>query len=128
MRKPSLIALQLVEAELVERLAHVEIGLAGGDDADLRAAAAGGDDLVELVGAHEGEHGVALEVVQPRFLAEKRVLKADVEAAVGHDEIGRRDDLDAIERSRRRRRSNSTVSCMHLSAAQAPVKRDIAQP
>ena len=67
------VALDLVDAELVERLAHVEIALAGGDDADLRVAAARGDDLVELVGAHEGEHGVALVVVQPRLHAEDRV-------------------------------------------------------
>ena len=33
------VALHLVDAELVERLAHVEIALAGGDDADLRVAA-----------------------------------------------------------------------------------------
>ena len=33
-----IVAFDLVDAELVERLAHVEIGLAGGDDADLRIA------------------------------------------------------------------------------------------
>ena len=59
--------------------------------------AARGDDLVELVGAHEGEHGVALEIVQARFLAEERVLQADIEPAVRHDEIGRRDDLHAVD-------------------------------
>ncbi len=91
------VALDLVEAELVEGLAHVEIGLAGGDDADLRIAAAGGDHLVELVGAQEGEHGVALEVVQARFLAEDGVDQPDVEPAVRHDEVFRRDDLDALE-------------------------------
>ena len=91
------VALDFVDAEFVEGLAHVEIGLAGGDDADLGRAAARGDDLVELVGAHEGEHGVALEVVQARFLAEEGVGQADVEAAFGHAEIVRRDDLHAVE-------------------------------
>ena len=42
---------------------------------------------VELVGAHEGEHGVALVVVQPRFLAEDGVAQADVEPARRHHEI-----------------------------------------
>ena len=78
------VALDLVDAELVERLTHVEIALAGGDDADLRVAAAGGDDLVELVGAYEGEHGVALVVVQPRLHAEHGVVQADVQPALGH--------------------------------------------
>ena len=82
------VALDLVDAELVERLADVEIALAGGDDADLRIAPARGDGAVELVGAHEGEHGVALVVVQPRFLREDRIVEADVEAALRHLEIG----------------------------------------
>ena len=44
---------------------------------------------VELVGAHEGEHGVALVIVQARFLAEDGVDEADVEPALRHLEIGR---------------------------------------
>ncbi len=92
-----IVALHLVDAELVERLAHVEIALADRDDADLRRAAARGDVAVELVGAHEGQHGVALVVVQPRFLAEDGVAQADVEPALGHLEIGRDDDVDAVQ-------------------------------
>jgi len=91
-----IVAFDFVEAELVERLTHVEIGFAGGDDADLRIATARGDDLVELVGAHESEHGVALVIVQTRLLAEERILQPDVEAAFRHDEVGRRDDLDTV--------------------------------
>ena len=89
--------------------------------------AAGGDDLVELVGAHEGEHGVALVIVQARFLAEERIAEADIEPAVGHHEI---DGVTICTRSSEPSATpvDSTVSCMHLSAAQAPVKRDIAQP
>ena len=79
-----LVAGDLVDAELVERLADVEIALAGGDDADLRIAAARGDGVVDLVGAQKGEHGVALEIVQPRFLGQDRIVEADVEAAFRH--------------------------------------------
>src|SRR6266581_7985007 len=67
---PEIVAFDLVDAELVERLAHVEVGLADGDDADPGVASAGGDVAIELVGAHERQHGIALEVVQSRFLAE----------------------------------------------------------
>ena len=92
-----LVAFQFVEAEFVERLAHVEIGFAGGDDADLGVSPARDDGLVEFVGAHEGEHGVALVVVQARFLAEDGIDQPDIEPALGHLEIGRRDQLDAID-------------------------------
>src|SRR5262249_26377545 len=81
-----IVALDFVDAELIERLAHVEIALAYGDDADFRSSPAGGDVFVELVGAHEGEHGVAFVVVQPRLLPEDRVAQADVEAPIGHGE------------------------------------------
>ena len=99
-----LVAFDLVDAELVERLADVEIALAGGDDADLRIAAARGDGAVELVGAHEGEHGVALVIVQARFLRQDRIVEADIEAALRHAEIGRRDDIDALQARIDRRR------------------------
>ena len=99
-----IVAGDLVDAELVERLAHVEIALAGGDDADLRIAPARGDGAVELVGAHEGEHGVALEIVQARFLRQNRVGEADVEAAFRHLKVGRDDDVDAVEAAVDRRR------------------------
>jgi len=91
------VTLDFVDAEFVERLTHVEIGFAGRDDADLRRAAAGRDRLVDLVGAHESQHRVALVVVQPRFLAENGVDQPDVEPAFRHGEIGRRHDLKALE-------------------------------
>ena len=75
-----LVGLHLVDAELVERRAHVEIALAAGDDADLRVRPAAGDDAIELVGAGEGQDGGALVVVQARFLVERLVAEADVEA------------------------------------------------
>ena len=105
-----LVAFDLVDAEFVERLADVEIALAGRDDADLRIAAARGDDVVDLVGAQEGQHGVALEIVQPRFLRQDGIVEADVEAAFRHREIGRGDDVDPVEaRVDRRRRFDRLV-------------------
>ena len=91
------VALDLVEAELVERLADVEIALADGDDADLGVAPARADHAVELVRPHEGQHGVALEVVQARFLAEHGVAEPDVEPARRHREVVGDDDLHAVE-------------------------------
>jgi hypothetical protein len=75
------VALDLVDAELVERLAHVEIALSDRDDADLRIAPARDDHAVELVRLDEGKHRIALEVVQPRFHVENAVDQADVEPA-----------------------------------------------
>ncbi len=92
-----IVALQLVDAEFIECLTHIEIGLAGRNDADFWIAATGSDDLVELVGAHESQHGVALVVVQARFLAQNGIGEADVEPARRHLEIGRRDDLHPVE-------------------------------
>jgi hypothetical protein len=54
-RMPRSLAFALVDAEFVERLAHVEIALADGDDAELRLAPPEVDDAVELVGLDEGE-------------------------------------------------------------------------
>jgi hypothetical protein len=67
-----IVALDLVDAELVERLAHVEIALADRDDADLRLRPPEVMYLLSLLARTKGEHGVALVVVQPRFLPENR--------------------------------------------------------
>ena len=80
-----IVRLHLVEAEIVHRLAHVEIGLADGDDADLRIGAAGRNDAVQSIGADEGEHRVALALLHALFLRENRIAGADVEAARRHD-------------------------------------------
>src|SRR5215216_2004557 len=92
-----IVALDLVEAEFVERLADVEIALSHRDDADLRLAAARDHGAVELVGAHEGQHGVALVIVQPRLHAENGVVETNVEPTLGHLEIVRHDDLHALQ-------------------------------
>ena len=53
--------------------------------------------LVELVGAHERDHGVALVVGEPRLHAEDGVAEADVEPALRHREVVGHDDLHAVE-------------------------------
>ena len=91
----------LVDAEIVERLADVEIGLAAGDDAEAPPRAVD-DDAVQAVGPGIGERGVELVAVQPELHLERlgrgqrRGRLADVEAALRHGEIGRDDDLDAV--------------------------------
>ena len=52
-----LVGAPLTDAEIVERLAHIEIALAGGDNAHLGVAATGEDDAVESVDANEGRCG-----------------------------------------------------------------------
>jgi len=84
----------VVDAEVVESLAHVQIGLAAGDDAQARVRAVD-DDLVELVGAGVGQCGVELVVQQALFLHQAVVRPSDVEPARRQRGIGQR-DLDAM--------------------------------
>ncbi len=92
-----IVTFDLVDAELIERLADIEIAFADRDDADLRITAARSDVFVKLVRTHEGEHGIALVVVQPRFLAEYGVVQSDVEPARRHLEISGNGDVHALE-------------------------------
>src|SRR6516164_47725 len=92
-----LIAFELVDAELVKSLADIKIALAGGDDTDLRIVATGGDGAIELVGAHKGEHGVALVIVEAGLLRQDLIVQPDIEAALRHAEIVGKDDVDALE-------------------------------
>ena len=73
-----LIGPHLVNAKVIHRLAYIEIGLAAGDDADFWRAPAGNHDAVELVGAHKGQHCVALVVLQPRFLRQNWIGRPDI--------------------------------------------------
>ena len=93
------IGLHLVDAEIVHRLPHVEIGLADGDDADLGTRAARGDVPVQAIGAQESEHRVALALLQPLFLRQHRIAGANIEATQRHGEILRRDRAHAIEQA-----------------------------
>ena len=94
-----IVGAHLVDAEIVESLPHVEIALAGGDDADLGVRPAGGDDPVELVRLDEGEHGVALVLLEALLLTEDRIVRPYVEAARRHREALGDDDLHALERA-----------------------------
>src|SRR5690606_5373104 len=66
----------LVDAEIVQRLADVEIALACRYDADLGTASAGQDDAVDSVGAGECGRGEPLVPVQPHFLLMPVVIGA----------------------------------------------------
>ena len=47
------------------------------------------DAAVDAVGAGEGLGGETLVVVEPGLLGDGRVVEPDVEAALGHGEVGR---------------------------------------
>ena len=83
---PDFGGVRLVDPEIVQGLAHVEIGFAGGDDAKARVRAVD-DDAVEPIGAGKGESSVELVLVQPVFLFERLVGPADIEPAGRHLEI-----------------------------------------
>ncbi|MNL01995.1 hypothetical protein D3C87_1224830 [compost metagenome] len=85
----------VIEAEVGQRLAGVEVGLAGGHDAETRVRRVDLDP-VELVGAHIGQAGVPLVVKQARFLIQRRVGPADVQAALRQDEVVGQHDLHAV--------------------------------
>ena len=87
---------RLIDAELVERLAQVEVGLAGRDDAEPRVRAVE-HQPVEAVGPGERAHRVELEAMQALLLGERRVGQADVETARRQREV-RRDDLQVLGR------------------------------
>ena len=86
-----------IDAEFIKCLAHIEIALACRNDADLRRTAAAQDDLVQLVGPRKGNGGKPLVIVQPGLGLEPVVTRADVEPALRHVEIVRRDDFDPVD-------------------------------
>ncbi|MNS82483.1 hypothetical protein D3C72_1162290 [compost metagenome] len=85
----------IVQAQVGQRLARVEIGLAAGHDAEARVRRID-LDAVQLVGAHIGQARVPLVVEQARFLFQRRIWPADVQAARRHDEVVRQHDLHAV--------------------------------
>ncbi len=84
------------------------------------ARAAAEDDLVEAVGAGEGDRGMALAIMQPLFLVEPVVIRADVEAARRHLEVARDDGLARGRGPPRSPPVDSTVSCTHLMPTHMP--------
>ena len=81
--------------EIVERLAHVEIALAAGDDAKPRLGAVD-DDAVELVDAAVVQRRVDLVVLHPRLGGEERIRPADRHAVGRQRKVVGNDDLDAL--------------------------------
>ena len=73
---------RLVQPQVVERLAHVQIGLARGHDAEMRARRVQ-HHPIQLVGAHIGQRRIPFVVQQPRLLGQRRIRPADVQAARG---------------------------------------------
>ena len=89
----------LVDAEVVQRLADIEIALARGDDADARLAPAGKHHPVRRVGAQKGGRRRDPEFVQPLFLRRRIVTVADGKPAGRHAEAAGNDRRDTIERA-----------------------------
>ena len=94
-RRPISAASASVDAEIVQRLAHVQVALAAGDDAEARFRRID-DDAVELVDAAVVERGVELVVLHPRFGLEERIGPANEHAVGRQREVVGHDDLDAI--------------------------------
>ena len=87
-RMPMSFARLLVQAEVGERLARVQIRLAAGDDAEARVRRID-HRVIQLVGAAVRERGIQLVVEQPRFQFKRCIGPADVQSLGRHPEIGR---------------------------------------
>ena len=85
----------LVDAEIFQRLHDVEVGFAGGYDAEA-AVRPVDDSPVEIVGPRIGQRGVQFMAVQALFLHQRLVRPADIETARRHFEIVGNDRLDTV--------------------------------
>ncbi len=92
------------DAEVVERLAHVEVALAAGDDAEPRLRGID-DDAVKSIDAAIVQGRVDLEVLHPRFGGEESVRPADRNAIRRQRKVVGNDDLGALRIDRDRRRA-----------------------
>ena len=90
---------RLVDAEIVQRLKHVVVALAGGDDADARLAPAGEHQAVRRVGAQERQNRRYLEFVETLFLGERIIVGPDVETARRHAETAGDHGRHTVERA-----------------------------
>ena len=87
--------MRVVDPEIVEGLAHVEIGFAGGHNAETRPRAVD-DHTVEAVCASKGECRVELVSVQSIFLVERLIRPADIEPPWRHLKIVGLYDLEPL--------------------------------
>ncbi|MCW0416852.1 hypothetical protein NB689_002606 [Xanthomonas sacchari] len=81
-----------VQAQVFQRLQHVQVALAGGDDAQPRLRRIH-HRAVDAVGAGEGLRRAHRVAMQAHFLVQRRIRPADVEAARRQVEILRQHDL-----------------------------------
>ena len=86
---------RLVDAQILERLPHVEVGLAGGRHPQPRPVRIP-YRAVEAVGARERLHRFELVLVQTLLLLLGRVRPADPQPLGGHGRVVREDDLDPL--------------------------------
>ena len=87
----------LIDAELFQSLARIEIALADAGDADLRVRTTTEDDLVETVLLGEGDGRLALEIMEALLLVVPVVIGPDIEAARRHLEVLRNLRADAMQ-------------------------------
>ena len=85
----------LVDAEVLERLADIEVGLAGGRDPEPRPVRVP-HRAVEPVGAAERPDRLELALIEPLLLLLRRVRPADPETLGGKDGIVGDDDPDPL--------------------------------
>src|SRR6266542_3573966 len=83
----------LVDAEIAQRLAHVEVSLAGGDDAESRLPRVD-HNAVDAVGAREGGDRRHRRPVEPPLRLERRIGPTDIEPAGRYLEIVLPDDFE----------------------------------
>ncbi len=111
----------IVNAKIIEGLAHIEVGFAGGDDAESCRFAASGrvnHDLVQPIGAAIGLRGIELVIQQAGLLQQAIIRPADIEAVRGQGEIRGHNDLDAIQRDVHRGRGFDRVRhCLEADPA-----------
>jgi hypothetical protein len=91
----------VVEPQVEQRLARVVVGLAAGDQAESVVRTLD-HVVVQAVGADIGQRGIPLVMEQARFLVERMVGPADVQAARGHLEIRGNLDLHVLRVDHRR--------------------------
>src|SRR5207237_6153996 len=78
--------MRIVNAEIVERLTHVQVGFPSRDDTEPRPRAVD-DDAVQPVGACESQRCVKLVLMEPEFLVEGLIGPTDIQPARRHLEI-----------------------------------------
>ncbi|UGA39986.1 hypothetical protein JOS77_11740 [Chromobacterium haemolyticum] len=88
---------RLVYAQIIQRLHHVQITLATGDDAQPRLGRIQ-SNVVQIVFARVSQRRVQTVVQHAFFLRQRRVRPADVEAVLGQGKVLRNLELQPLRR------------------------------